>query len=126
MRPPDYPGIRTQERGSIAMTSTTNQSVDKYTHFPAWLRDLQFVTDFFSWLFALCSRLAEPLMLLCTLYIVAEAGVPSIVVPALHNLAVGIMICAPEVILPGAFVVAARAHEHARLLFTICWTFVVL
>jgi hypothetical protein len=98
----------------------------RYAQIPTWLRDLVFVTDFFSWLFALCSRLAEPLMLLCTLYIVAEAGVPAIAVPALHNLAIGIMICAPEIILPGSFVVAARAQEHARLLFTVCWIFVGL
>jgi hypothetical protein len=84
------------------------------------------VTDFFSWLFALCSRLAEPLMLLCTLYIVAEAGVPALALPTLHNLAIGIMICAPEIILPGSFVVAARAQEHAWLLFAVCWTFVAL
>ena len=90
------------------------------------LKDLHFVTDFFSWLFALFSRLAEPLMLLCTLYIVAEAGVPAIAQPALHNLAIGIMICAPEIILPGSFVVASRAQEHARLLFAVCWTFVAL
>lgn len=90
------------------------------------LKDLHFVTDFFSWLFALFSRLAEPLMLLCTLYIVAEAGVPAIALPALHNLAIGILICAPEIILPGSFVVASRAQEHARLLFAVCWTFVAL
>jgi len=90
------------------------------------LKELNFVTDFFSWLFALCSRLAEPLMLLCTLYIVAEAGVPAIALPALHNLSIGLMITAPEIILPGAFVVAAHAQEHARLLFAVCWTFVAL
>ena len=103
-----------------------SDSPDRYERIPPWLRDLAFVTDFFSWLFALCSRLAEPLMLLCTLYIVAEAGVPALALPALHNLAIGIMICAPEIILPGSFVVAARAQEHARLLFAVCWTFVVL
>ena len=103
-----------------------SDSPDRYERIPTWLRDLVFVTDFFSWLFALCSRLAEPLMLLCTLYIVAEAGVPALALPALHNLAIGIMICAPEIILPGSFVVAARAQEHARLLFAVCWTFVAL
>ena len=109
------------------MATLVNQTPPaRYTRIPSWLRDLAFVTDFFSWLFALCSRLAEPLMLLCTLYIVAEAGVPAIALPALHNLAIGIMICAPEIILPGSFVVAARAQEHARLLFTVCWIFVGL
>src|SRR5258708_31378560 len=90
------------------------------------LKELHFVTDFFSWLFALFSRLAEPLMLLCTLYIVAEAGVPSLAVPGLHNLSIGILICAPEILLPGSFTIAARAQEHARLLFAVCWTFVAL
>ena len=109
------------------MATIVNQTPPaRYTRIPSWLRDLAFVTDFFSWLFALCSRLAEPLMLLCTLYIVAEAGVPAIALPALHNLAIGIMICAPEIILPGSFVVAARAQEHARLLFAVCWIFVGL
>jgi hypothetical protein len=109
------------------MATIVNQTPPtRYARIPSWLRDLVFVTDFFSWLFALCSRLAEPLMLLCTLYIVAEAGVPAIALPALHNLAIGIMICAPEIILPGSFVVASRAQEHARLLFTVCWTFVGL
>ena len=90
------------------------------------LKELHFVTAFFSWLFALFSRLAEPLMLLCTLYIVAEAGVPSLAVPGLHNLSIGILICAPEILLPGSFTIAARAQEHARLLFAVCWTFVAL
>src|SRR6266568_5542176 len=90
------------------------------------LKDLDFLSQFFSWFFMLLTRFSEPLMLLSTLYIVAEAGVPTIALPALHNLAIGIMICAPEVILPGSFVVAARAQKHARLLFAVCWTFVLL
>ncbi len=90
------------------------------------LKELDFLSAFFSWFFMLLTRLSEPLMLLATLYVVAETGVPAIAVPALHNLAIGIMITVPEIILPGAFVVAARAQEHARLLFTVCWTFVVL
>jgi len=90
------------------------------------LKDLDFLSSFFSWFFMLLTRLSEPLMLLSTLYVVAETGVPVIALPALHNLAIGIMITAPEVILPGSFVVAARAQKHARLLFAICWTFVVL
>src|SRR6266480_380448 len=90
------------------------------------LKDLDFLSSFFSWFFMLLTRLSEPLMLLSTLYVVAETGVPAIAMPALHNLAIGIMITAPEVILPGSFVVAARAQKHARLLFAVCWTFVVL
>src|SRR5256885_14527244 len=76
------------------------------------LKELDFLSAFFSWFFMLLTRLAEPLMLLSTLYIIAEAGVSAITVPALHNLAIGIMITAPEIILPGSFVVASRTQEQ--------------
>ena len=77
----------------------------------------------------LCSRLAEPCMLLATIYIIIEAGISGAAVPALHNLSVAIMIAAPEIILPGAFVVAKLAKEkgeEARPLSIICWLFVTL
>jgi hypothetical protein len=90
------------------------------------LKELDFLSAFFSWFFMLLTRLSEPLMLLATLYVIAEAGVPAITLPALHNLAIGIMITAPEIILPGSFVVASRTQEHARILFAVCWLFVVL
>lgn len=98
----------------------------RYNFIPAWLRELTFVTDFFSWLFALLSRLAEPFMLLAVLYVVAEAGVPSITSPALHNLSVAIMICSPELVLPGAFVVARQSQQYAKPLYVVCWCFVAL
>jgi len=90
------------------------------------LKDLDFLSSFFSWFFMLLTRLSEPLMLLSTLYVVAETGVPAITTPVLHNLSIGIMITAPEIILPGAFVVASRSKQHAGWLYTVCWTFVVL
>jgi len=94
------------------------------------LKELDFLSAFFSWFFMLLTRLSEPFMLLSTLYVIGEAGVPVIAVPTLHNLAVGVMICAPEVILPGSFVVASKAQEQgerrANLLLTVCWLFVVL
>lgn len=101
------------------------QAQEKHS-FVEELAALDFVTDGFSWFFMLLTRLAEPLMLLATLYVIAEAGVPSIAVPGLHNLAIGIMITAPELILPGSFVVAKQATEHRRLLFFICFLFVGL
>src|SRR5258708_12118166 len=92
---------------------TTSPTAARTQHdFWQTLKDLHFVTDFFSWLFALFSRLAEPLMLLCTLYIVAEAGVPSLAVPGLHNLSLGILICAPEILLPGSFTLPAPLQQH--------------
>src|SRR5207248_4492343 len=63
---------------------------------------------------------------LSNLYVIAEAGVPAISNPALHNLPSGIMITAAEIILPGSFVVASRTQEHARILFAVCWLFVIL
>jgi hypothetical protein len=94
------------------------------------LKELDFLSAFFSWFFLLLTRLSEPLMLLATLYIIAEAGVPAIAFPAVHNLAIGVMITAPEIILPGSFVVASRTQEHggqhARMLFAVCWLFVLL
>lgn len=98
----------------------------RYNRVPVWLKELTFVTDFFSWLFALFSRLAEPFMLLSVLYVIAEAGVPSIASPGLHNLSVAIMICSPEIILPGAFVVARQSQQYSRLLYIVCWCFVAL
>jgi len=93
------------------------------------IKELEFISSFFSWLFMLCSRLAEPCMLLATIYIIIEAGISGAAVPALHNLSVAIMIAAPEIILPGAFVVAKLAKEkgeEARPLSIICWLFVTL
>ncbi len=108
------------------ITPLTTSRPGRYDRIPYWVRDLEFVTDFFSWLFALFTRLAEPLMLVSTLYLVAEQGVPTIAQPALHNLALGLMITAPEIILPGSFVVASRSQQHRRLLYGVCWTFIGL
>jgi hypothetical protein len=93
------------------------------------IAELQFISSFFSWFFLLLSRLAEPFMLLSVLYVVVEAGIPAASSPALHNLAVAVMIAAPEIILPGAFVIAKQAKEHGevnRPLLAICWLFVAL
>ncbi len=94
------------------------------------LKELDFLNHFFSWFFLLLTRLSEPFMLLATLYIIAQAGVPSITVPGLYNFCIGVMITAPEVILPGSFVVASQARSrgarHARALLWVCWAFVGL
>ncbi len=77
----------------------------------------------------LLSRLAEPCMLLAVLYVVVEAGIPVVATATLHNLAVAVMIAAPEIILPGAFVISKQAKEHGqeyRPLLVICWLFVLL
>jgi hypothetical protein len=107
------------------MATIANQSQTRRDFWQA-LKELDFLSAFFSWFFMLLTRLSEPLMLLATLYIVAEAGVPAIAFPVVHNLAIGVMITAPEIILPGSFVVASRSQEHARILYAVCWLFVLL
>lgn len=113
------------------MASTINQSTgQRYTRIPAWLRELDFVTDGFTWLFRLMSRGAEPLMTLSTVYVIIEAGVPAVSVTWLHFLAVAIMISAPEIILPGGFILAgeirAQGNRRAWMLYSMCWLFVIL
>ena len=45
------------------------------------IKELQFITSFFSWFFMLLSRLAEPCMLLAVLYVIIEAGIPQAAIP---------------------------------------------
>ncbi len=93
------------------------------------LKELEFISVFFSWLFLLMSRLAEPFMLLSAMYIIIEAGITQAANNFLHNLSVGTMITAPEVILPGAFILAAQARtqgKETRPLFCTCCLFVLL
>lgn len=94
------------------------------------LNDLEFVTSFFTWLFRLMSRLAEPLMTLSAIYIIVEAGVPAISQPVVQNLAVGLLIAAPEVILPGGFILSgelrAKQNPHWWMLSAVCCAFVLL
>jgi len=68
-------------------------------------------------------------MLLAVLYVIIEAGIPQVAVTTLHNCAVAVMIAAPEIILPGAFVITKQAKEKGqenRPLHAICWLFVLL
>jgi hypothetical protein len=92
--------------------------------------DLHFITAFFTWLFLLLSRLAEPLMTLSAIYIILCAGIPQWKLDGLYNTGVAVMIGAPEVILPGSFVLAgqysARGDVRAKLLYWVSWFFVLL
>lgn len=114
------------------MVAVNQQAQQQSKRFDIWqaLKDLEFVTTFFTWLFRLMARLAEPLMTLSTIYVIVEAGVPSVSVNWLHWLAVGIMISAPEVILPGGFILANELHTQGNkrswVLYAMCWIFVVL
>jgi hypothetical protein len=92
--------------------------------------ELHFITAFFTWLFLLLSRLAEPLMTLSAIYIILCAGIPQWKLDGLYNTGVAVMIGAPEVILPGSFVLAgqysARGDTRAKLLYWVSWFFVLL
>jgi|GEM_PF-5105532 len=94
------------------------------------IQRLDFISAFFSWAFMLAARLAEPTMLLSAIYVILEAGIPALALTWLHNLALAAMIAAPEIILPGAFVVASRArargNTHATILYITCWAFIAL
>ncbi len=109
------------------MASITNPKEQGIWH---ELKELDFLNWFFSWFFLLLTQLSEPLMLLSTLYVIAETGVHAISSPGIHALAVGIMITAPEILLPGAFVKAAKTRDQGGrfsvLLYVMCWTFVGL
>src|SRR5690242_8584050 len=114
----------------MALSTSTPTRSHRYERIPAWLRDLDFVTDGFTWLFRLLSRGAEPLMTLSTIYLIIEAGVPAVSLPWLHALAVAIMVSAPEIILPGGFILAgeikAQGNRRAWMLYSMCWLFVAL
>lgn len=98
----------------------------------AWkvLTELEFITAFFTWLFMAASRLAEPLMSLSAIYIILCAGIPAWNVSRLYELSLAFMIAAPEVILPGAFVLAGQASERgdrkAWAFHSVAWLFVCL
>lgn len=114
------------------MASITNQSDHEQWQERLWkvLKDLGFISDFFSWLFALLARLAEPLLMLSTMYVIAETAVPALHSDVLQALAIAIMVTVPEIVLPGSFVIASKARESgsrlAGLLYAMCWAFVVL
>ena len=93
------------------------------------LARLDFLSRFFTWVFMLLSRLAEPLMTLSAIYIAVEAGLPRLSLVGLHETAVAVMIAAPEIILPGSFGMAAqarRAGQPYRMLYAVSWAFVAL
>lgn len=96
----------------------------------AALVSLQFITSFFGWFFMLLSRLAEPLMSLSAIYIIICAGIPQWKLDDMYNIGVAVMIAAPEIILPGAFVLAGqyseRKDKRAGMLYWVAWLFVTL
>lgn len=112
------------------MASITNPEEQGFAAMAKELRELNFLNVWFNWFFKLLAILSEPFMLIATIYIVIESGIPAFANPTVHFLAIAVMLSAPEIILPGAFVKArdaARDGERmARVLYIICWLFVLL
>src|SRR5690242_6436287 len=106
-------------RLSIMVSIPPQASPGGWRRFWRALCELRFITAFFTWLFLLLSRLAEPLMTLSAIYIILCAGIPQWKLESLYNTGVAVMIGSPEVILPGSFVLAgqysARGDARARL-----------
>ena len=111
------------------MQATFHQQKNRFDFWQA-IKELEFITAFFTWFFMLLSRLAEPLMSLSAIYIILCAGIPTWRIQAAYNTGVACMIAAPEIILPGAFVLAGIASERgdkkAWLLHSVSWLFVLL
>src|SRR5258708_21939183 len=96
----------------------------KWQQFCHAVRELELITAIFTWVFNLLSRVAEPLMTLAVIYTIIVAGIPHAYQPAIYNTAMAVMIGSPEIILPGAFLVAGpeqkTGHQRGSLLFTLC------
>lgn len=79
------------------------------------LHSLAFITRGGNWLFLLLSRLAEPLMFLSVLYVIAETILPALFVSSLlmtlSRICLIILNLAPEIILPGCFMQAGLADK---------------
>jgi hypothetical protein len=92
--------------------------------------ELDFITSFFTWFFKLLNRLSEPTLTLAAIYVIISAGVPAAKITLAYEIAVAIMISAPEILLPGAFILASiekrRGNKQARLLYGACYGFVGL
>ena len=95
--------------------------------------ELPFIPATSNWLKLLCSLLAEPLMFVSSLCIIAETVLPGAGTwpSILTNGPTTVMSLAPEIILPGCFQQAQRAHHKSdvlkgNLLFCLCALFGLL
>ena len=95
------------------------------------LATLAFITRGGNWLFLLLSRLAEPLMFLSVLYVIAETVLPSLfkahMLLGISSACIIILNTAPEVILPGCFMQANQAPEGQSWMYkAMGWAFIGL
>lgn len=100
-------------------------------HARAGFWEMEWLTQFFTWLFMVLSRLAEPLTSLSALYIIIETGVKSLHAAAVENFALACLLGAPEIIAPGAFILASQAaaqgrRNAARVIYTCAALFIAM
>ncbi len=85
------------------------------------LATLAFITRSGNWLFLLLSRLAEPLMFLSVLYVIAETVLPGLfkahMLLGISSACIIVLNTAPEVILPGCFMQASMAKEDQAWMY---------
>lgn len=94
--------------------STSPQEPTVWQRLFQHLQTLDFISSFFTWLFLLGNRLAEPLMSLSAIYVIISAGILKWHIPTVYDFAIAIMIAAPEIILLGAFILAGRERQRGN------------
>ncbi len=101
--------------------ATVTQPTTRLARIRAELQSLAFITRAGNWLFLFMSRLAEPLMFFATLYVIAETVLPQLFKAAtfahISNVAIIVLNIAPEVILPGCFMLVGQVEEHQRWMY---------
>ena len=112
---------------------TTTTPCQREWTFRRIIAELPFIPATSNWLKLLCSLLAEPLMFVSSLCIIAETVLPGAGTwpSILTNGPTTVMSLAPEIILPGCFQQAQRAHHKSdvlkgNLLFCLCALFGLL
>jgi hypothetical protein len=112
------------------MTQTT-QAPTRREIIKQELATLAFITRGGNWLFLLLSRLAEPLMFLSVLYVIAETVLPGLfkarMLLDISSACIIVLNTAPEVILPGCFMQANQAPEGQAWMYkAMGWVFIGL
>src|SRR5258708_217861 len=122
--------IKSQKNPDVSRRKREERLMSDTRNWVNHLWELEFITAIFTWIFNFLSRVAEPLMTLAVIYTIIVAGIPHAYQPALYNTAIAAMIGSPEIILPGAFILAGQeqrsGNKHAWMLLTICGLFVLL
>ena len=72
--------------------TTPPQASTVWQHLFEHLQTLDFISAFFTWLFLLGNRLAEPLMSISAIYVIISAGIPKWNISLVYDFAIAVMI----------------------------------